>query len=164
MSTELMNTRANACRSTLASFARYHPWSACCTRRRRPANSTTARMAFAFNRRAMLITSASARPATQVSHPQGFLKVNQTTPCLTGKRCEFLTSVSFAQNGSYIEMPSLKTKPEANITMIFSTEEENGILVYNGESQHIAVELFRGRVRVSYDVGNYPVSNMFRYL
>jgi len=74
-----------------------------------------------------------------------------------------LTSVSFAQNGSYIEMPSLKTKPEANITMIFSTEEENGILVYNGESQHIAVELFRGRVRVSYDVGNYPVSNMFRY-
>lgn len=59
-------------------------------------------------------------------------------------------------------MPSLKTKPEANITMIFSTEEENGILIYNGESQHIAVELFRGRIRVSYDVGNYPVSNMFR--
>ena len=81
-----------------------------------------------------------------------------------GKRCEFLTSVSFAQNGSYIEMPSLKTKPEANITMIFSTEEENGILVYNGESQHIAVELFRGRIRVSYDVGNYPVSNMFRFV
>jgi len=47
--------------------------------------------------------------------------------------------------------------------MIFSTEEENGILVYNGESQHIAVELFRGRIRVSYDVGNYPVSNMFSY-
>ena len=83
---------------------------------------------------------------------------------LPGKRCEFLTSVSFAQNGSYIEMPSLKTKPEANITMIFSTEEENGILIYNGESQHIAVELFRGRIRVSYDVGNYPVSNMFRFV
>lgn len=82
----------------------------------------------------------------------------------SGKRCEFLTSVSFAQNGSYIEMPSLKTKPEANITMIFSTEEENGILIYNGESQHIAVELFRGRIRVSYDVGNYPVSNMFRFV
>ena len=60
-------------------------------------------------------------------------------------------------------MPSLKTKPEANITMIFSTDEENGILIYNGETQHIAVELFRGRIRVSYDVGNYPVSNMFRY-
>ena len=32
-----------------------------------------------------------------------------------------------------------------------------------GESQHLAVELFRGRLRVSYDVGNYPVSTMFSY-
>ena len=61
-------------------------------------------------------------------------------------------------------MPSLKTKPEANVTLIFSTDEENGVLVFNGDSQHIAVELFRGRVRVSYDVGNYPASNMFRFV
>ena len=26
-----------------------------------------------------------------------------------------------------------------------------------------AIELFRGRIRVSYDVGNYPVSTMFSY-
>ena len=30
-------------------------------------------------------------------------------------------------------------------------------------SQHLAVELFRGRIRVSYDVGNQPVSTMFSY-
>ena len=30
-------------------------------------------------------------------------------------------------------------------------------------SHHLAVELFRGRIRVSYDVGNYPVSTMFSY-
>lgn len=36
-------------------------------------------------------------------------------------------------------------------------------MLYNGESQHLAVELFRGRIRVSYDVGNYPVSTMFSY-
>jgi len=96
--------------------------------------------------------------------PQGVTDyVCKCAPGYTGKRCEFLTSVSFAQNGSYIEMPSLKTKPEANVTLIFSTDEENGVLVFNGDSQHIAVELFRGRVRVSYDVGNYPASNMFSY-
>ena len=44
-----------------------------------------------------------------------------------------------------------------------STEQENGVLLYSGESQHLAVELFRGRLRVSYDVGNYPVSTMFSY-
>ncbi len=36
-------------------------------------------------------------------------------------------------------------------------------MLYTGESQHLAVELFRGRIRVSYDVGNYPVSTMFSY-
>lgn len=37
------------------------------------------------------------------------------------------------------------------------------MLLYTGDSAHLAVELFKGRVRVSYDVGNYPVSNMFRW-
>jgi len=35
--------------------------------------------------------------------------------------------------------------------------------MYTGDKQHLAVELFRGRIRVSYDVGNYPVSTMFSY-
>jgi len=60
-------------------------------------------------------------------------------------------------------METLRTKPDANITIILSTTELNGILLYNGEMQHIAVELFLGRVRVSYDVGNYPASTMYRY-
>ena len=38
-----------------------------------------------------------------------------------------------------------------------------GSQVYTGSNQHLAVELFRGRIRVSYDVGNYPVSTMFSY-
>ena len=35
--------------------------------------------------------------------------------------------------------------------------------IHAGDRQHLAVELFRGRIRVSYDVGNYPVSTMFSY-
>ncbi len=35
--------------------------------------------------------------------------------------------------------------------------------MYEGYNQHAAVEIFRGRIRVSYDIGNYPVSTMFRY-
>ena len=37
-----------------------------------------------------------------------------------------------------------------------------GIFFVSGDYQHLAVELFRGRIRVSYDVGNNPVSTMFR--
>ena len=48
-------------------------------------------------------------------------------------------------------------RPQANVTMTFATEQQNGVLLYTGDRQHLAIELFRGRIRVSYDVGNYPV-------
>ncbi|KAF8787753.1 Protein slit like protein [Argiope bruennichi] len=80
----------------------------------------------------------------------------------TGKRCEFLTSINF-HDGSYVELDPLHTKPDAKVSITFATEQSYGVMLYNGESQHLAVELFRGRIRVSYDVGNYPVSTMFSY-
>ena len=82
---------------------------------------------------------------------------------MIGKRCEYLTSLSFSSNTSYVEMEPLATKPSANVTIEFVTTQENGILLYTGEGQHLAVELFRGRIRISYDLGNFPVSTMFSY-
>lgn len=79
-----------------------------------------------------------------------------------GKRCEYLTSLSFVHNTSFVELEPLRTKPEANVTIIFSTIQEDGVLLYDGQNEHLAVELFNGRIRVSYDVGNYPVSTMYR--
>ena len=62
-----------------------------------------------------------------------------------------------------MELEPLNVRPTANVTVTFSTEQEDGVLLYTGDDQHLAVELFRGRIRVSYDVGNYPVSTMFSY-
>ncbi|XP_044585787.1 protein slit isoform X1 [Cotesia glomerata] len=90
----------------------------------------------------------------------------QCHPGYTGKRCEYLTSLSFVDNSSLVELEPLRTKPEANVTIVFTTTHENGVLLYDGIEQsgeHIAVELFNGRVRVSYDVGNYPTSTMYSY-
>ncbi|XP_058798231.1 protein slit isoform X2 [Phymastichus coffea] len=82
----------------------------------------------------------------------------------TGKRCEYMTSLSFIDNNSLVEFEPLRTRPEANVTIIFTTSQENGVLLYDGQSsEHLAVELFMGRVRVSYDVGNYPTSTMYSY-
>lgn len=47
--------------------------------------------------------------------------------------------------------------------MIVSTTKSKGVILYQGFDQHVAVEIFRGRVRVSYDIGNYPVSTLFSY-
>ncbi|KAI2811133.1 Slit 2 protein [Blomia tropicalis] len=84
------------------------------------------------------------------------------SPGYTGKRCDTLSSINF-RNGSYLEFEPLSTKPMLNITLKFVTRKTNGVLFYFGEQHHLAVELFKGRIRISLDVGNYPVSTMFSY-
>jgi slit protein 2 len=85
------------------------------------------------------------------------------SPGYSGKRCEYLTSISFVHNNSFVELEPLRTKPEANVTIVFSTTQKFGVLLYDGVNEHLAVELFDGRIRVSYDVGNYPVSTMYSF-
>lgn len=96
-------------------------------------------------------------------NPQSSDYVCKCAPGYSGKFCEYLTSISFMHNNSFVEMEPLRTKPEANVTIVFSSVQQNGVLLYDGYNEHLAVELFNGRIRVSYDVGNYPVSTMYSF-
>ncbi|CAG9106517.1 unnamed protein product [Plutella xylostella] len=84
-------------------------------------------------------------------------------PGYSGRFCEYLTSLTFNHNDSLVELEPLRTKPEANVTLVFSTTQKHGILMYFGDAEHLAVELFNGRVRISYDVGNHPTSTMYSF-
>ncbi|XP_059170224.1 slit homolog 2 protein-like isoform X2 [Physella acuta] len=84
-------------------------------------------------------------------------------PGFDGKKCEKLSSVSFKEKDSYVKLPRVDFRQETNISITFSTKSHNGILLYAGEQQHVAVELFRGLIKVSFDIGNYPGSTMFSY-
>ncbi|KAI0220854.1 Protein slit [Lamellibrachia satsuma] len=84
-------------------------------------------------------------------------------PGFGGKKCEKLISISF-QPDAYVSLRSLDTSASCNITIVMSTKSTQGVILYQGFDQHIAVEIFRGRVRVSFDIGNYPVSTMFSYM
>ncbi|XP_076460570.1 slit homolog 2 protein-like isoform X2 [Babylonia areolata] len=83
--------------------------------------------------------------------------------CFHGKKCERMLSVSLKDKDSYLQFPRMDFSQGVNITLVFSTDTDNGVLLYTGLDQHVAVELFRGRIRISFDVGNYPVSTMFSY-
>lgn len=52
----------------------------------------------------------------------------------------------------------------SNIPLCFqiATDEDSGVLLYKGDNDHIAMELYRGRLRVSYDTGSYPPSAIYR--
>ena len=70
---------------------------------------------------------------------------------------KYLASFSFLHNTAYGELEPLNLRPQANVTLTFATEQQNAILLYTGDKQHLAAELFRERIRSSYDVGMYHV-------
>ncbi|XP_043078178.1 slit homolog 1b [Puntigrus tetrazona] len=85
----------------------------------------------------------------------------QCLPGFGGPRCEKLLSVNFIDRDSYVLLDDVENRPQTNITLQVSTAEDNGILLYNGVDDHIAVELHDGRVKVTYDAGNQPGSAIY---
>ena len=63
-------------------------------------------------------------------------------------RCEYLTTIQLAGSKPYVQLNPLLTKTAINLTMVIKTKERSGVLLYYGQSDHLAVELFHGRVRV----------------
>ena len=105
----------------------------------------------------------------------------------SGKRCDRLSSVSFYQ-GAYIEFPSPSEDWNLlNLSMILVTKAERGILLYacseptlletekdkaiqthldnkpKTTQPHLAAELYKGRLRISWMLGAHPISTMFSY-
>ncbi|XP_075947973.1 slit homolog 2 protein isoform X1 [Anarhichas minor] len=78
-----------------------------------------------------------------------------------GERCETLVSVNFVNRESYLQLPSSLLSPETNISLQIATDEDSGVLLYKGDNDHIAMELYRGRLRVSYETGSYPPSAIY---
>lgn len=82
----------------------------------------------------------------------------------SGDKCHLLSIVNLQYEDSYLELESPELDSHFNITFTFVTDAENGVLFYHGSKakHHMAVELFKGRIKVSFDVGNTP-STMFSY-
>ncbi|XP_045582081.2 protein slit isoform X2 [Procambarus clarkii] len=97
--------------------------------------------------------------------PQGEMEyVCKCSPGYSGKYCQHMTALNFIDKSSFVQLTTPPVKPSINVTISFTTRTANGVLVYIGKDrQHLAVEVFKGRLRISYDVGNHPASTMFSY-
>uniref|UniRef100_A0A3Q2XQI2 Slit homolog 1b (Drosophila) n=1 Tax=Hippocampus comes TaxID=109280 RepID=A0A3Q2XQI2_HIPCM len=89
--------------------------------------------------------------AAQCQCPAGF----------EGPACEKLVGVNFVNGDAYVQLHDVMDLPRANISMQVSTGDENGILLFNGDKEPIAVELHQGHVRVTYDPGNQPATAIY---
>uniref|UniRef100_A0A8D0GVS6 Slit guidance ligand 3 n=1 Tax=Sphenodon punctatus TaxID=8508 RepID=A0A8D0GVS6_SPHPU len=82
--------------------------------------------------------------------------VNQEPVCrclagFAGQKCEKLITVNFVGKDSYVELPSAEIRSQANISLQVATDKDNGILLYKGDNDPLALELYQGHVRLIYD-------------
>ncbi|XP_010186934.1 PREDICTED: slit homolog 3 protein-like, partial [Mesitornis unicolor] len=78
-----------------------------------------------------------------------------------GQKCEKLITVNFVGKDSYVELPSVKIRPQANISLQVATDKDNGILLYKGDNDPLALELYQGHVRLIYDTLNSPPTTVY---
>ena len=81
-----------------------------------------------------------------------------------GKKCEKLASLSFMAIDSYIQLPKFNFQTTANITIVMKTNSSSGLIMYTGTEEHLAIELYKGRVAVSFYVGKEYSPSQFSYI
>ncbi|XP_023473039.1 slit homolog 3 protein [Equus caballus] len=82
-------------------------------------------------------------------------------PGFVGPRCEKLITVNFVGKDSYVELASAKVRPQANISLQVATDKDNGILLYKGDNDPLALELYQGHVRLVYDSLSSPPTTVY---
>ncbi|VDK74302.1 unnamed protein product, partial [Onchocerca ochengi] len=82
----------------------------------------------------------------------------------TGKRCEQLRAAGYVQDGSFIALEPFIASPDGNLTFTLITTASTGVIVYYGDNAHLSVELYDGRLKISFCVGNFPASHMYSYV
>ena len=65
---------------------------------------------------------------------------------------------------SYIQLPKFNFQTTSNITIILKTNSSSGLVLYTGVEEHLAIELYKGRVAVSFYVGKEHIPTLFSYI
>uniref|UniRef100_A0A1I7YNA8 Slit homolog 2 protein-like n=1 Tax=Steinernema glaseri TaxID=37863 RepID=A0A1I7YNA8_9BILA len=81
----------------------------------------------------------------------------------SGERCNKLRSVGFRNTLSYVGLEPWNADPFGNLTFTLTTSNSTGIIVYYGDKSYLSAELYDGRIKIGFYVGNNPASFMYSY-
>ncbi|VDK71993.1 unnamed protein product [Litomosoides sigmodontis] len=82
----------------------------------------------------------------------------------TGKRCEQLRAAGYVEDEAFIALEPFTASPNGNLTFTLITTASTGVIVYYGDDAHLSVELYDGRLKISFCAGNFPASHMYSYV
>ncbi|PAV56282.1 hypothetical protein WR25_15709 isoform A [Diploscapter pachys] len=80
-----------------------------------------------------------------------------------GSKCDRQMSAGFAKPDAYLALEPWEVE-NGNITLILRTTNSTGIILYYGDDHFISAELYDGRVKIAFYIGNYPASHMYSYV
>ncbi|XP_058852492.1 slit homolog 3 protein-like isoform X1 [Acipenser ruthenus] len=82
-------------------------------------------------------------------------------PGFYGNKCHQIVTVHFLGKESYVELPVARGQQSTNISLQVATDKDNGILLYKGDNDPLALELYQGHIRLIYDIANYPPTTVY---
>ncbi|MCP9266007.1 SLIT2 [Dirofilaria immitis] len=103
-------------------------------------------------------------PVPRVCHELGSNVFCKCFEGYTGKRCEQLRAAGYVQDDSFIALEPFIASPDGNLTFTLITTASTGVVLYYGDNAHLSVELYDGRLKISFCVGNFPASHMYSYV
>uniref|UniRef100_A0A3P8US28 Slit homolog 3 (Drosophila) n=1 Tax=Cynoglossus semilaevis TaxID=244447 RepID=A0A3P8US28_CYNSE len=82
-------------------------------------------------------------------------------PGFYGSKCDKTATVHFLGRDAFVELPGVKLRPTAHISLQVATEKDNGLLLYKEDHDPLALELYQGHIRLIYDIANYPPTTVY---
>ncbi|WKY15918.1 hypothetical protein Q1695_000972 [Nippostrongylus brasiliensis] len=80
-----------------------------------------------------------------------------------GERCDRIRSVGFSESSAYVALEPWSVD-KGNLTFTMRTTNESGLIAYYGDDNFISAELYDGRIKIAFYIGNYPASHMYSYV
>ncbi|RCN53795.1 EGF-like domain protein [Ancylostoma caninum] len=80
-----------------------------------------------------------------------------------GDKCDKIRSIGLHHPSAYVALEPWAVE-SGNLSFAIRTSNESGLIAYYGDDSFISVELYDGRIKIAFYIGNYPASHMYSYV